>query len=262
MNVSIYIFGEFTAGYSQYPSDYTTDIFQKFYKQSKAQTQLCIHRDGDIMYYAYIRKLADERYIGLCAVVNDLMLSNISSLFSLFERLISGMINRSELIMLDELGNISTNVTQLYLERETIEKLRHTLRLQLDRQPTQELPTMSFSISRDSVKDFVIHDNAKDIIDASTKYGYTYIYKDTDYESVETDRHKAIISKLAKEKEELQRRCDDLTEQLEAERLKIAEMEKKQKKSGGCIMTFLKWFFITILALVVGYILFLAALFM
>lgn len=250
MNVSIYIFGEFTAGYSQYPSDYTADIFQEFYGKSKAQTQLCIHRAGDIMYYAYIRKLTDERYIGICAVINGLMLNNISSVFSLFEKIISGMINRGELIMFDEQGNITTNVTQLYQERETIERLQQTLRAQLDRQQAQKLPAIKFSITKDSVKDFVVGDSVQDIIEASSKYGYTYVYKDNDYETGQTNSHKAVISTLAKEKEELQKRCDDLTKQLTDEKSKQGKTEKPRKKSSSRVKKFLKWFLIVSLVLV------------
>ena len=82
MNVSIYIFGEFAAGYSQYPQDYTTAIFKQFNSKAKSQTQLCIHRDGDLIYYAYIRKLSEQKYIGLCAVLNGMMFSDVQTVFN------------------------------------------------------------------------------------------------------------------------------------------------------------------------------------
>lgn len=220
MNVNIYLFGEFTSGYSQYPSDYTTDIFKQFYSKSKAHTQLCIHRDGDIMYYAYIRKLEDKRYFGICAVINGLMLCNISSVFKLFEQMVAGMISRGELIMFDTQGNITTNVTQLYLEKETIESLQQALRSQLDKQLTKSLPPVSFSVSKDSVKDFLIDDDSLDITEASSKYGYTYVYKDKSYEAASTNSYKGVIRRLNKEKTELQNRCDDLSKKLTAEKIK------------------------------------------
>lgn len=225
MNVSIYAFGEFTSGYTQYPSDYTTDIFKNFYQQSKAQTQLCIHRNGDIMYYAYLRKLAGERYIGLCAVVNGLMLTDVSSVFTLFEQMFGGMISRGELIMFDTQGNITTNVTQLYLERETMEQLQQALRSQLDKQPTAALPPMTFSVSKDSVKDFIVGDNAQDIIDASSKYGYTYVYKDKGYNIAQTNSYKGVITRLNNEKTELQKRCDELSKKLSSEKIKQRNMK-------------------------------------
>lgn len=225
MNVSIYTFGEFTSGYTQYPSDYTTSIFKEFFHKSKAQTQLCIHRDGDIMYYAYIRKLEEKQYIGFCAVINGQILSSVSSIFNLFEQLFAGMVSRGELVMFDMQGNITSKITQLYLEREIIERFQDTLRLQLDKLPAQGLPPMTFSVAKDSVKDFVVNDKEEDIIDASTKYGYTYIYKDKDYNTAQTNSYKGNIKRLNKEKEELQKRCDELAKELTAEKIKQQNMK-------------------------------------
>lgn len=225
MNVSVYIFGEFTSGYTQYPDDYTADIFRECHKKSKAQTQLCIHRDGDIMYYTYIRKLEDNRYIGICAVINGLMLNDIPSVFNLFEQLSAGMISRGEFIMFDSQGNITTNVTQLYLERETIERLQQILRSQLDKQPTKPLPPVTFSIAKDSVRDFVVNDDVQDITDASTKYGYTFVFKDKGYNTAQTNSYKGVITKLNKEKTELQTRCDDLSRKLTTEKIKQRNMK-------------------------------------
>lgn len=225
MNVSIYTFGVFTTGFSQYPNDYTTDIFNQFYLKSKAQTQLCIHRQGDIMYYAYIRKLDDKRYLGLCAVVNALMIADIPPLFSLFEQLTAGMISRGELIMFDTQGNITTNVTQLYLERETIERLQLVMRSQLDKLPTRPLPPVSFSVARDSVKDFVLDDDVSAIIEASAKYGFTYVYKDKGFNTAQTNSYKGVITKLNNEKKELQDRCNILAKKLSAERRKQRNMK-------------------------------------
>ena len=57
MNISVYLFGEFSVGYSQYPNDYAKIIFESFAKSAQATTQITIHRDGDLMYYGYIRKM-------------------------------------------------------------------------------------------------------------------------------------------------------------------------------------------------------------
>lgn len=175
MNVSIYIFGEFAAGYSQYPQDYTTAIFKQFNSKAKSQTQLCIHRDGDLIYYAYIRKLSEQKYIGLCAVLNGMMFSDVKTVFELFEQQITGMISRGDLIFFNSQGDITTNVTQLHLCRSTIEQLQNALRSQLDRLPIIPLPAVSFGVSKDSVKEFIMDESTSNIIDASAKYGYTFI---------------------------------------------------------------------------------------
>lgn len=64
MNISVYLFGEFSVGYSQYPNDYAKIIFESFAKSAQATTQITIHRDGDLMYYGYIRKMENAEYLG------------------------------------------------------------------------------------------------------------------------------------------------------------------------------------------------------
>ena len=106
MNTSVYLFGEFNNGYSQYPDDYTSSIFQNFYTNAKATTQIAIYRDGNLMYYGYIRKLQEDRYIGLCVLLNGLMLNRIDGLFSLFENTISNLVCNGQLIHYDEQGEL------------------------------------------------------------------------------------------------------------------------------------------------------------
>lgn len=225
MNVSIYIFGEFASGYSQFPQDYTTDVFKRFNSNAKSRTQLCVHRDGELIYYAYIRKLYEQKYIGLCAVLNGMMFSDVKTVFELFEQQITGMISRGDLIFFNSQGDITTNVTQLYLCRSSIEQLQNALRSQLDRLQTISLPAVSFGVSKDSVKEFVVDDSVSSIVEAAAKYGYTYIYKDKNYETSQTQSARSIIIKLNKDKDELQKRCDDLSSKLTQEKVKQRNMK-------------------------------------
>lgn len=225
MNVSVYIFGNFKDGYSQYPTDYTTDLFKEFYGKSKATTQLCIHRDRDIMYYAYIRKLNDDNYLGICAVLNQMMLSDVKLVFNLFEQMFSGMVSRGDLVMFDIQGNITSNVNQLFLEREIVESLQKAIRLQFDKLPAVALPPVRFNVAKDSVKDFVVDDDAEDIIEASSKYGYTYVYKDKGYNTPQLNGYRGVITKLNKEKDVLQKRCDELSSKLTSEKIKQRNMK-------------------------------------
>lgn len=225
MNVSIYAFGEFVSGYSQYPQDYTENIFKQFIRMAKSQTQLCIHRDGDLIYYAYIKRLHENKRIGLCAVVNGSMFSNVKTIFEIFEQQISGMISRGDLIFFNPQGDITTDITHLYHSRSVVERLQEAIRSQLDRLPVQSLPAVAYGVSKDSVKEFVVDDNVSSIIDASVKYGYSIIYKDKNYETVQMQSSQSVIKKLNAEKEELQKRCDGLASQLTKEKVKQRNMK-------------------------------------
>ena len=68
MNISVYLFGEFSVGYSQYPNDYAKIIFESFAKSAQATTQITIHRDGDLMYYGYISARWKTQSIWGCAL--------------------------------------------------------------------------------------------------------------------------------------------------------------------------------------------------
>lgn len=215
MNVSVYLFGEFNSGYSQYPDDYTSSIFQKFSANVKSTTQIAIHRDGNLMYYAYIRKFQQDRYIGLCVVLNGLMLVRIDGLFSLFENTIFNLVTNGKLVHFNEQGDLVTSVEKLYLNREEIELLTESLRAVFNRfeHYSTSLPAVSYGTSKDSCKDFVAADDQNEIIKSSYTYGYTYIYKSKGFNTAQLNSYKEGMIKLYKEKQELQRQLDDLKEE-------------------------------------------------
>ncbi len=193
MNISVYAFGQFEMGYSQYPDDYTGDIFTEFYKHSKAKTQIAIHRDGSLMYYGYIRKLEQNRYIGLCAVVNGQMFVQIKPLFSMFEGIIEEMVEKEQLIQMGNYGEVTTKASSLYLKENDIKELSNKLRRQLENQNCITMPPINNSVSKDSIQNFNLEDDSNQIIQSIGKYGYTYIYKSNGYD---TDRLKGFSEKI------------------------------------------------------------------
>lgn len=227
MNVSVYLFGEFNSGYSQYPNDYTSSIFQKFSVNAKSTTQIAIHRDGNLVYYAYIRKLKQDRYIGLCVVLNGLMLKRLDGLFSLFENTISNLVTNGKLVHFNEQGDLVTSVEKLYLNREVIGLLTESLRAGFNRftHDCTPLPAVSYGTSKDSCKDFVVDDDQDEIIKSSYTNGYTYIYKSKDFNTAQLNSYKEVLSKSYKEKQELHAKLNALR----IEHAKILK-EKKQFK--------------------------------
>lgn len=205
MNASVYLFGEFNSGYSQYPDDYASSIFQKFSANAKSTTQIAIHRDGNLVYYGYIRKLQQDRYLGLCVVLNGLILKRIDGLFSLFENTISSLVTNGKLIHFDEQGDLVTSVEKLYLNREEIDLLTESLRAGFNRfeSYTAPLPAVSYGTSKDSCKDFVVDDDQDEIVKSSYTNGYTYIYKSKGFNTAQLNSYKGVLSKSYKEKQEL-----------------------------------------------------------
>lgn len=172
------------------------------------------------MYYAYIRKLQQDKYIGLCVVLNGLMLKRIDGLFSLFENTIFDLATNGKLVHFNEQGDLVTSVERLNWNRENIELLTEFLRAGFSRleHDCTSLPAVSYGTSKDSCKDFVVDDDQDEIIKSSYTYGYTYIYKFKGFNIAQFNSYKESMIKLYKEKQELQRQLDALKEEASSER--------------------------------------------
>ncbi|WP_279141921.1 hypothetical protein [Bacteroides acidifaciens] len=225
MNVTVYLFGEFLGGYMQYPDDYTSKIFQNFQANAKMTTQIAIHRDGNLMYYGYIRKLEKDRYIGFCVVLNGLLLVRIDGLFTLFENIISNLVTKGRLIHFDEQGEIVTRVEKLYMNREEISLLAESLRGGFNRfeNSVVSLPAISYGTVKDSVKNFVVEDDLNEIIKSTYTNGYTYIYKSKGFNTAQLNSYKGVLAKSYKEKEEL-------TQKLTALQIEYAKTLRQKKQ--------------------------------
>mgnify|MGYP000116744625 FL=1 len=227
MNATVYLFGKFENGYSQYPDDYTSGIFNEFQKNAKSTTQLVIHRDNCLMYYGYIRKLEKDRYIGLCVMLNDLMLTHIDGLFSLFEHTVSGLVERGQLIHYNEQGNIVSNVDKLYMNKEDVDMLNESLRTAFNRFETyaSPLPAVNYGVSKDSVRSFVEDDNPDEIVKSGCTNGYTFIYKSKGFNTAQMESFRGMLSKVNSEKQELQQKL----EKLQTEHKKTLRQKKQFK---------------------------------
>lgn len=226
MNISFYLFGDMSGGYTQYPNDYTKSIFQKFYQNSQATTQVAIHRDGDLVYYGYIRKLEGKSYIGLCTVVNGKVITQIDPLFNIFERVIESMVRNGYLIHFDDNGEIVSKVGQLYENREEIDLITEMLQSAFDRleSTSKSLPPENYSTSRDSVRSLSIQDNESEIIVSSYTYGYTLVYKSKGFNTAQMNSYRGIIARKEKELNILQEECDKLKGQ-------VTSLKNKQRNT-------------------------------
>lgn len=226
MNSSAYIFGQLSSGYTQYPDESTSSlIFQKFYLNAKATTQIAIHRDGDLMYYAYIRKLDTNKYLGLCVLLNGIEATHFDGIFSFFEGVVSNLLTKGYLIKFDEFGNIIPNTERLYMKREEVEIVIATLVHGFDnnRFVFKKLPSINYSVNKDSIKEFTIKDNQEDIIKSSHTNGFTYVYKSEGFNTAQMNSYQGVLSKISKENDSLKKE----NEQLKDEITKVKQQKKQ-----------------------------------
>lgn len=231
MNISTYIFGSLGNGYSQYPNDYAQTIFQSIYAQSSAPTQIVVHREDKLIYYAYVRKLEAGQYIGLCVVLNSIMLIDFNEMFSIFENQITSLVVNGVILQFNDKGDIISKASQLYTNQAEVSRITDCLRSEFAKleSTSKVLPPINYSIAKNEKRTFSIDDNVNDIIKASVSYNFTFIFKQKDYDTQSLNSYRGIVSRLNKEKLDVTQRYQDL----QKEHTKVL----KQKKQFQLVVT-------------------------
>lgn len=235
MNISFYLFGDFGSGYTQYPDDYSKSVFEVFHRHSKATTQIAIHRAGDLMYYGYVRELEGNDYLGMCVVVNGVVITQVNPLFDVFEGAVESMVRNGYLIHFNDKGEIAANAGQLYENREEIDRVTASVKVAFERldATSKRLPPVNYGAAQDAVQSFSIQDDEAAIVRSSFSQGYTFVYKSRNYNTAQMNSYKGVIQRKNKEIEALNGRVSDLNS-------KVAELKYKQRNT--------KW--VAILALI------------
>lgn len=202
MNSSIYLFGGLGKGYTQVPDDYTRDIFLKFCELAVAESQIIVHRDGNIMYYGYVRKLdVSPQYIGFCIVVNGMMLQDLDGLFTIYENAV-GVSVAEGIIDVDESGRMEFVIDDLCSLQGGAERVFSMV--QGDFQALEAnlvaLPPVNYGMAQDASVAFSSYDDKTSIFEASSKYGYTVVAKDSGFDAENLDRYKGVIKRLYDER--------------------------------------------------------------
>lgn len=212
MTVSVYIFGNFGSGYTQYPYDYSHGIFDMFQQNIQDITQIAIHRDNDLMYYGYLRKLDTEKYIGICAVVNDKIVADINRLFTMFEETIELMVSNGYLIYFGNNGEITSHVNLLYENNEEIAVIATHIQSVFDGvEPVfQDLPPVNYSVSKDSIQSFSWQDENNRIVTSSYTNGWTFIHKSKEYDTFQINNIKGVLIRRESELKVLEHECQKL----------------------------------------------------
>lgn len=204
MNCSTYIFGELSEGYSQYPEDSSSNLFKDIQKRCVAPSQLIIHRDESMMYYVYVRKLDKNRFIGFAIAINGYYITQVEPLFSLFEKNIEDLVEKGVIINFSNSGEITSNLPTFSKEEEEVMAFSNSFQSQVNRiRNTKKLPPVDYSVSITSQKLFKENDSLSEIINASYRYGYTIILKESDYDTVRLTSFKNVLKNLNTDKESL-----------------------------------------------------------
>lgn len=87
MNFSFYIFGNPQGRYSQYPQDYTKDLFTPLC-EGVVGARSVIFRQMDLVHYVFVENLGSGKYIGVCLIFNKIRSKCPKMLFNLLKALV------------------------------------------------------------------------------------------------------------------------------------------------------------------------------
>ena len=225
MNSSIYLFGDFGHGITSYPNDYTKGMLKAFIDKAKAPTQLVIHRDGDIMNYGYVRQIENGNYFGICLQINGQYIKNKNKLIKLFENIIANICTRGDIIKLDKKGDIVSNCINLSDKSEDVESIREYCQteFQLLSNHCKLLPAVDYSISVNEIFEFLNTDGDDEIIAASLRNGFRFVFKSKDFDNIALQGYRSTLATLNKENEANKQSVANLT-------IELAEVKKQKKQ--------------------------------
>ncbi len=213
MNCSVYIFGELSEGYSQYPEDSSSNLFKSIYSLCNAPSQLIIHRDENMMYYIYIRKINSKRYIGFAVAINGYYFVQINPLFQLFEKKIEQLAEHGVIIYYSKNGDLTTSLSNLIKEEEEVLNFANILQARISAiESIKRLPQIDYGVSIKSQKIFNENDNNSEIVKASYTYGYTVILKQENYDTLRSTSYRNTLKQLNAQNELLNKEVEKLKE--------------------------------------------------
>jgi cell division protein FtsB len=225
MKADIFLFGNLAGGYSQYPDNYTRDLFEQVGKSRKAESEIVYHRDGALTYYIYTREVSKSQntYIGLCYVLNDVLVKNFDALFTIFEDIVTNMVVTGELLEFSDEGNLTSKVDQLYLYTKELKRISDYMNAKLDALGSiaEKLPPVNYAVAKTEWKDCSYEEH--DVIQtAITDYSNIRITKGTDYDTQALSSYSGKLRALSTERNQ----ALALVEQQKDE---ISALKRKQK---------------------------------
>lgn len=237
MNNTIYLFGKFGQGITASVNDYTKSVFEEFISKANAPTQIIIHRSGPIMNYGYVRRIANGHMFGICIQINGQYLSTTKELFEVFENIVADIAVRGDVLRLNNQGDLEPTISYFTDKPEEVERAIANCSNEIVRlsQACKTLPDVDFSTSDTDVNYFKESENSQTIIKASVKNGYTFIYKEHDYDTLALGGYRSTLYALNKENENCKKKIKE-------QENKLRILERKKKQMGVVVALFVALF--------------------
>lgn len=223
MILKSYLFSHTSGIYQQYTTDCSEIFLRNFCSNCFAPDQIAIHRDGNLIYYAYAHKNSDSELYGICIVCGEVCL-NLQWLYEYFQKALEASACKGVLFRYDEHGQIRKNVDKFTSEIAEVDNLfRKVIDYINKRQSYWEvLPPEDFSIPLDSKIGFAFNEDEKDKIADAIRHYHNVIVT---LNSTSPSSFAKTVERLNSENSQLQDEKDRLENEMES-----LSKQKKQYK--------------------------------
>lgn len=211
---------------------------KQFCRNCFAPDQIAIHRDGNLIYYAYAHNNSESEIYGICIVCGEICL-NLQWLYEYFQKVMEASAGKGILFRYDEHGRIRKNVDKFSSEVAEVDNLFREIKEYINKHQSywEALPPEDFSIPLDSKISFAFNEDEKGkITDAIRHYHNVIVTMD----STSPSSFAKTVERLNSENSQLHEEKDRLESEIEA-----LSKQKKQYKW----VTFLS---VTVIASLVG----------
>lgn len=218
-----YIFCNGGKGYQQYPNDHSEKFLKQFCAESITSHQIAVHRDGNLMYYAYSYRNSNHELYGLCVVCGAICVK-LKSLFDYFQKVLNAAAIKGVLFKYNASGEIVLNVADFISEKGETEEFFREIKSTLDKRKLWEtLPSEDYSIPLDAKIVFSFDENEQvKIVDATRHYHNVLVTMENPIPT----SFSMTVKKLNSEKAQLQKELETRHEEIQN-----LSRQKKQYKT-------------------------------
>ncbi len=215
MNSTIYTFGQFEDGYTQFPNDYAQGILRQGATLTDAPTAMVLHRDGPLMYYSYIRRLETpgrQYYLGFSMVLNGTFIPAVHEMMEMYERLATELVKMGRLIRLNDAGRVVPAIKDLSRDQQHVQRIQAFIAQRMDTLEARQqlLPATSYAMDDTHTERFDKDASEQDIAKAACQGGYVVVTKDAGYDDDQLNSYRAVVARLGRERDELQQKNTEL----------------------------------------------------
>lgn len=221
--ITVYLFATLNNGFASYPHDHAHELFLDALKKVKSDTQIVLARKDNLLYYCYIKRIANQQLFGICLCINNIYV-NTEYMFQAFDTIFTKAVTEGTVLKMDEQANIQVNVEKFVNESVAINELSRHLQSLLDiDNPDNKitLPPADFSISINDCIELSLEKDKEQIIDAIKRYSNVYIVK--------THDEIARITEVANVIQSKNKEIKQLKQSIDKQKQEISDLKKKQK---------------------------------